>query len=164
MWSEGGHWRAAAASKEAFRAAQPYYRRGMPDKSDRPTIPPSFDVEQYAKDSDARVARGRAPEPDEAPQSGQAKKQSEMRLATRREMSAATADEAWAQSMEGSPLCVMTAEALKQLPLDHRAGFLLSLMDGSTDLDVVVEIAGMARSEVLRIVRELFEAGVIQFG
>jgi hypothetical protein len=57
----------------------------------------------------------------------------------------------------------MPVDLLKRLPLDHRAGFLLSLMDGAIDLDTMVEIAGMPRREVLRLVRDLFESGVVDF-
>ena len=57
----------------------------------------------------------------------------------------------------------MTADELKRLPLDHRAGFLLSLMDGAMDLETLVEVAGMPQGEVLRLVRDLFESGVVDF-
>jgi predicted HTH domain antitoxin len=36
-------------------------------------------------------------------------------------------------------------------------------MDGAIDLDTMVEIAGMERGEVLRLVRDLFESGVVDF-
>jgi len=58
---------------------------------------------------------------------------------------------------------VMTLDLLKRLPLDHRAGFLLSLMDGAMDLETMVEIAGMPREDVLRVVRDLYESGVVDF-
>ena len=106
--------------------------------SDRPTMPPALDMLP------------------EAPQS-------EVRMATRPEMRAALTDEAWAGRMAGSPVVVMGVESLKRLPLDHRAGFLLSLMDGAIDLDTMVEIAGMPRAVALRMVRDLFESGVVDF-
>lgn len=55
----------------------------------------------------------------------------------------------------------LEGEALKRLPLDHRAGFLLSLMDGSLDIESLVEVSGMPRDEALRIVRDLHDSGVI---
>jgi hypothetical protein len=57
----------------------------------------------------------------------------------------------------------MTPSALQNLPLDNRAGFLLSRMDGVLDLDMLVEVSGMSRDEVLRIVRDLVESGVVDF-
>jgi len=135
----------------------------MPRQSDRPTIPPSFDVEQYAKDSDARLAAARAAGTADEASAAAALPQSEMRLLTRPKMGAAITDEAWARGVVGAPVVVMADHELKRLPLDHRAGFLLSLMDGLLDLDTLVEIAAMPRDEVLRVVRDLFESGVVDF-
>ncbi|MGD0524362.1 MAG: hypothetical protein ABSE49_04430 [Polyangiaceae bacterium] len=136
----------------------------MPRKSDWPTIPPAFDVAKFAKDSDRRiaVARPAATEPPvmEAP----VPEESEIRLVTRPEMGATVTDDAWGRTMAtGLPVVVMAVDVLKRLPLDHRAGFLLSLMDGAIDLETLVEIAGMPRDVVLRVVRDLFESGVVDF-
>jgi hypothetical protein len=131
-------------------------------RSDRPTVPPSFDVDQYAKDSDARIARVRAlPEFDEVERPMQP--QSETRLATRPQIAAAVTDEGWARSMKGVPTIVMLPGDLMRLPLDHRAGFLLSLMDESIDLETLVEVSAMPRKDALRIVRDLHQSGVVEF-
>jgi len=128
-------------------------------------VPPAFDVERFAKESDRRigVARPLEPDPDPEPWASRDTPTSEIRLVTRPEMGAAVTDDAWARSMSGVPVVVMSVADLKRLPLDHRAGFLLSLMDGAIDLDTMVEIAGMSREEVLRLVRDLFESGVVDF-
>jgi hypothetical protein len=76
---------------------------------------------------------------------------------------AASTDEAWARAMPGVLVVVTPPERLKRLPLDHRAGFLLSRIDGATDLETLIEIAAMPRHEALRIVRDLFESGVVDF-
>jgi hypothetical protein len=137
----------------------------MPHKSDRPTVPPAFDVESFARESDRRiaVARPAKPDPDHAVTEPPVPETSEIRLLTRPEMGAAVTDDAWARTMSGVPVVVMPVDLLKRLPLDHRAGFLLSLMDGAVDLETMVEIAGMPRGEVLRLVRDLFESGVVDF-
>ena len=141
----------------------------MSRKSDRPTVPPAFDVETFARESDRRIGVVKRVDPDPEPwaqPAGPAAAEpptSEIRLATRPEMGAIVTDDAWARKMTGVPVVVMPVERLKRLPLDHRAGFLLSLMDGAIDLDTMVEIAGMDRSEVLRLVRDLFESGVVDF-
>jgi hypothetical protein len=36
-------------------------------------------------------------------------------------------------------------------------------MDGAVELETMVEIAGIPREEVLRLVRDLFESGVVDF-
>lgn len=122
--------------------------------NDRPTIPPSFDVEKFAKDSEARIT---AVEPVEPPPE---EPTSEVRLVTRPRMDAVT-PAAWARAMKGTLHVRLEGDALKRLPLDHRAGFLLSLMDGSLDIDTLVEVSGMPRDEVLRIVRDLHDSGVV---
>ena len=124
--------------------------------SDRPTIPPSFNVEKFAKDSDRRISaatRANTPPPEPA---------SEVRLMTRPRIDPVT-DEAWGRaiSVRGALHVRLETEALMRLPLDHRAGFLLSLMDGTLDLETVVEVSGMPRDEVLHTVRDLFDSGVV---
>ena len=132
----------------------------MPHRSDWPTIPPAFDVAKFAKDSDQRIGVGTPVDPEEEPAVPET---SEIRLVTRPEMAAALTNDAWARTMSGVPVVVMTLDLLKRLPLDHRAGFLLSLMDGAMDLETMVEIAGMPREDVLRVVRDLYESGVVDF-
>jgi hypothetical protein len=135
----------------------------MSRKSERPTVPPSFDVLKFAQDSDARVARARpVPADDEVPVSSEPQPRSEMRLATRPTMGA-MGDEAWARLLSGAPAVVLSAEEIKRLPLDHRAGFVLSLMDGTIDLETLLDLSMMPREESLRLVRDLFESGVIEF-
>jgi len=144
----------------------------MPRKkrNERPTVPPTFDVEQYAKDSDERIRTAPLgadvgedaidPAAIVVPSSSP---QSETRIVTRPKTGAAITDEAWARKATGAPTIVLSSESLCRLPLDQRAGFLLSLMDGTMDLETIVEISTMPREEVLRIVRDLFESGVVAF-
>jgi len=134
----------------------------MSPKSDWPTLPPAFDVAKFAKDSDERIAVAKEVPPDPEPLQVPLD-ESGIRLLTRPEMRAALTDDGWARAMTGVPVVVMPVHLLKRLPLDHRAGFLLSLMDGAMDLDTMVEIAGMPRGDVLRLVRDLFESGVVDF-
>lgn len=133
-------------------------------RSERPTVPPSFDLDKYAKDSDARIAQAKAAAVTgeiDPPAGGQP--QSETRLATRPQIAAAITNEAWARSMTGAPTVAMLPGDLKRLPLDHRAGFLLSLMDGSLDLETLVLVSAMPRQDTLRIVRDLHASGVVKF-
>jgi hypothetical protein len=54
------------------------------------------------------------------------------------------------------------ADQIRWLSLDHRAGFLLSLIDGHSTLDEVLDISGMARLDALRILYSLIEERVVQ--
>jgi len=54
---------------------------------------------------------------------------------------------------------------VRWLGLDHRAGFLLSLVDGTTTVEEVVDLSGMPRHEALRLLAELLDGGaVVRFG
>jgi hypothetical protein len=121
--------------------------------STRPTVPPAFDVPQFARDSD-RWAKAAADDSNE--------KASEVRLATRRIDPLGTND-AWARSVTGVPRVTVTGDALKRLPLDHRAGFLLSLMDGSLDLETIIEVSAMSHDDALALVRDLYDSSIIEF-
>lgn len=59
------------------------------------------------------------------------------------------------------PVVIMTDENIQWLELDHRAGFILSLMDGYTTLEELLDIAGMPHNDVLRLVGMLLDKGVI---
>jgi hypothetical protein len=131
----------------------------MRQRSERPTVPPSFDVAQYASESDARWRAAPVSKRDE----DQPAPNSEVRLTTQPYWESPVSDEAWAQTMAGAPSVSISSEELKRLPLGHRAGFLLSRMDGATDLETLIELAAMPRDETLRLMRDLFQRGVVIF-
>jgi hypothetical protein len=133
----------------------------MPLPTDRPTAAPAYDVEEYARESDARVAIA-SPAPANELQE-LLDPSSEVRLSTRAPIGEFLTLEAWAAQLEGKPSVMTSPEVLKRLPLDHRAGFLMSLMDGTLDLDMIIEVSGMDREEVLHVLRDLHELGVIAF-
>jgi len=130
----------------------------MMRKSHRPTLAPAFDVAEFARESDRRQERAeRAGEnPDGAPPSA-------VRLITRPQWAQVITNDAWIRKVAGAPTVIMGAESLKRLPLDHRAGFVLSLMDGSLDIETLIELSGMDLDEVLNLVRNLFDSGIVEF-
>ena len=127
-------------------------------RSELPTVPPPFNVDRFAKDSDAKVAAAAGSVPAEP---GVA--ESETRLVTRRPTEVADTDESWARAMTGSLMAVTPLTELKGLPLDHRAAYLLSWMDGNVDLETLAQVSTMPREEVIRIVRDLYESGIVEF-
>lgn len=61
------------------------------------------------------------------------------------------------------PVRMLIAEdQLRWLSVDHRAGFVISLIDGHATLEQILDIAGMPRIDALRILAELSERGVIE--
>jgi hypothetical protein len=134
----------------------------MSGPTDQPTAPPDFDLEKYLRESEERVSLAPAAQPDEI-LGDLLEPHSEVRLATRAPIGEFLGLEAWAAQVSGCLVVNAPVEVLKKLPLDNRAGFLLSLMDGSMDLETLIEVSGLSRLRVLAIVQELHEAGVLDF-
>jgi hypothetical protein len=55
-------------------------------------------------------------------------------------------------------------DEIRWLSLDHRAGFVLSLIDGSSTVEELLDISGMNRLDALRILYTLFDQRVIALG
>jgi hypothetical protein len=55
----------------------------------------------------------------------------------------------------------LAPDAIQELTLDHRAGFLISLLDGQATIDEIVDISGMPPLEALRLLFEMYEQGVL---
>ena len=60
------------------------------------------------------------------------------------------------------PVLSANVEALKQINLPADAGFMLSLVDGSTNLEDLVSLSGMDKFEAIRILHQLSSAGVLE--
>lgn len=56
------------------------------------------------------------------------------------------------------------SDQIRWLSLDHRAGFVLSLIDGSSTVEELLDISGMNRLDALRILYTLFDQRVIALG
>ena len=56
------------------------------------------------------------------------------------------------------------SDQIRWLTLDHRAGFLLSLIDGGLTVDQILDISGMPRLDALRIMYQLLDQRVISLG
>jgi hypothetical protein len=60
------------------------------------------------------------------------------------------------------PWLVVTYDDLSRMPLDPRAGFVVSLIDGKCSVDMLLDISGMREDETLHILRELVRLGAIE--
>jgi hypothetical protein len=74
-----------------------------------------------------------------------------------------TAFEALVGPPQGIPVPAMSSAALAGQDFDSRAGFLLSHMDGELTVDGLLDVAGMPRFEVFRILAALLRAKAIRF-
>ena len=152
--------------------------------SDRPTVVPEFDPEAFARDSEVRQ-RASIPASGE-PTIVEARRflqegnpeQALFLLARLLEVSPFHA-EASALSNEcrvalereclaalGSPRAILivavSSDELKGFALDHVSGFLLSLMDGNTDVETLLDIGGLPRLLALRHLRGLVARGIVE--
>jgi hypothetical protein len=57
---------------------------------------------------------------------------------------------------------VVSPQEVQWLALDHRAGFLLSLVDGQSTVDEILDISGMTRLDALKILHDLTEQQVVK--
>jgi hypothetical protein len=152
-------------------------------ESDRPTVLPPFDLEAFARDSEIRqrialpavgettIAKARwlfqAGDSEQAlflverlleqiPLDTEAR-------ALSNECRAAL--EAECLSMLGSHATILivavSPDALKTLALDHVSGFLLTLTDGLTDLETLLDLCGLPRLLALRHLQDLVTRGIV---
>jgi len=64
-------------------------------------------------------------------------------------------------SLDRVPRVVMGVGGLRELAIDHRAGFLLSHIDGVSSLETILDVSGMARLDAVRILVELVQKRVV---
>lgn len=63
--------------------------------------------------------------------------------------------------LEKVPHIAMTPDQIRWLSLDHRAGFMLSMIDGISSIDDLLDVSGMQRLDALRILCSLLDQKVI---
>jgi hypothetical protein len=83
-----------------------------------------------------------------------------------REKSVAALEAIYAARLGASsriPIVVMARSKIDGLEIDHRAGFLLSLVDGSSTIEAILDVCGMPKLDALRILHELVQRGAIGF-
>ncbi len=65
--------------------------------------------------------------------------------------------------LERVPFIAVPQEQLRWLNIDHRAGFVLSHVDGMCSLEQILDVSGMPTLDTLRILYELLQQRVIGF-
>ncbi len=61
------------------------------------------------------------------------------------------------------PIVAVPRDQLRWLSIDHRAGFLLSHVDGVSSLEMILDVCGMPTLDALRILHELYVQNVLTF-
>lgn len=63
--------------------------------------------------------------------------------------------------LEGVPIVMVPRDQLRWLSIDHKAGFVLSLVDGVSSLEMIIDVSGMPELDTLRILSELAQQRII---
>lgn len=61
------------------------------------------------------------------------------------------------------PMIIVPRTQMRWLSIDHRAGFILSLVDGTSSVEMVLDVSGMPRLDALRILHELMQQRIVAF-
>jgi hypothetical protein len=64
-------------------------------------------------------------------------------------------------SRSGVPTLLKTAAQVCHMPLDHLAGFMMSLIDGTTTVEDILALSSMAEIDALRLLCDLRDLGLI---
>ena len=161
----------------------PPERPAVGDGDERPTVVPAFDPEAFARDSETRQRAASAGEGE--PTIDQARRlhldgEHERALfllasllelaplhpeATQLSSDCRGALERECLAVVGSESAILVAavstEELKGFALDNVSGFLLSVIDGATDVESILDISGLPRLLALRHLRSLLDRGII---
>lgn len=166
----------APAGQRAYRPALTL-RTKAPTFSDRPPAPAS------TPDEPATRSKTSKPPPRRDSARARVSQRSDGRRESRRNMPKVTPPEsrhatrkvasAVVRSDEGGkparraataiPRLLVAPREILKLRLDHRAGFILSNIDGQTNVSTLVALASIPRDEVEAILCELVTAGAISF-
>jgi hypothetical protein len=65
--------------------------------------------------------------------------------------------------LERTPMVVVPRTQMRWLSMDHRAGFILSLIDGSSSIEMILDVSGMSKLDALRILHELVQQKIVAF-
>jgi hypothetical protein len=164
------------------KSRRPRQPAGNAADGERSTPIPEFDVEAFARDADARQGAGPVRDGEileqahrlhldgrsepalsllahlltrERPHPVAARLSAECCTALERECLLAIGSESTML------ISAISTEEVKRFSLDHVSGFLLSLLDGETPIETILDISGMPRLVVLRHLRDLLDRGIV---
>jgi len=79
-----------------------------------------------------------------------------------REFEAASSDIRPVVPLHAVPWLIATLDQVKELPLDSRAGLLLSLIDGHSTVEMILDMSGLPEDEAIAILARMLELEVIE--
>ena len=167
------------------RRSSPSTEEECPASTERQTVVPDFDPQDFAHDSEVRQRIAPEVSSDDSTL-GQAKRLHDeghheaalFLLARLLELAplhpeGASLEAACREALEAQCLAVIGSTSvvlvaalspyeLKRYALDNVSGFLVSQLDGMTDVEALLDIAGLPRLHALRHLRKLVERGIVK--
>jgi hypothetical protein len=64
-------------------------------------------------------------------------------------------------ALDRVPIIIVPRTQMRWLSIDHRAGFILSLIDGTSSVEMILDVSGMPRLDALRILQELVQQRIV---
>jgi DNA-nicking Smr family endonuclease len=116
----------------------------MPGK-ERPTVAPPFDPQEYARESESRLRAAL-----------------ESKTVRRAAPSASpAASPSPSPRRDAVPILAVPLAELTTRALDHRRGFMVSLVDGTSTVETLLDLSGMPEREAMELLGELLAQGVL---
>lgn len=129
---------------------------------ERPTITPPFDPQAYARESESKVRASipihASPDDDSGIQPVGMRR---VDLGLDEPLSELPPTRPTPVVMLAVPTLAMSRAELARLTLDHRAGFILSHVDGVSDVETILDVSAMPNDEALGILGELVARRII---
>ncbi|MGD0674767.1 MAG: hypothetical protein ABSC94_05075 [Polyangiaceae bacterium] len=66
-------------------------------------------------------------------------------------------------ALERVPVVIVPRAQMRWLSIDHRAGFILSLVDGASSVEMILDVSGMPKLDALRILQDLVDQRIVAF-
>jgi hypothetical protein len=63
--------------------------------------------------------------------------------------------------LDRAPVVIVPRTQMRWLSIDHRAGFILSLIDGNSSIEMILDVSGMPKLDALRILHELVQQRIV---
>lgn len=146
----------------------------MMGASERPTLTPPFDPEAFARESESKLRVSRpasSGEPREIASSTKLRRADPRDEASFDDLFTDDFDRSTTEieipkppalTLESVPVLAMDPTRIVGFKLDHRAGFVLSHVDGLSNVETILDVSGMSSEEALKILNELAQMGVIR--
>ena len=138
--------------------------------SERPTLTPPFDPAAFARESESKL-RISVPTPVDPKSSGTLRRaEAHVTPLQREEFAFDHSDRITSElplppsvrlTTQSVPVLAMAATQMRGMQLDHRAGFILSHVDGVSSVETILDVSGMQSDEVLLLLQALVDKGII---